>query len=318
MDERWLEPPARWAVEMRDVWKRFRGNTALAGLNLRVPEGGVHGLLGPNGSGKTTTIRVLLGLMRADRGTIKVLGETIPDHLDQVVPRMGAIVEQPKFDPVLTIRRNLEILATSIGVPRSRVTEVLGEVGLAHRGDTRFRGASLGMKQRVAVAATLLKQPQLLIFDEPTNGLDPSGIHELRATMRELAAAGRTVVVSSHLLAEIEQIADSLSIVGRGRVLAEGHLSQFLGGQHPTVVVTVQGSLSDAHEVLRQAGFQASVVAHQLEVADTQPHLVAAALGRREIWPSSLTVRQQSLEQVYLDLTHGESLTAEQNREIAA
>ena len=193
-----------WAIQASGLIKRYGGRPVLRSLELNVPRGGVHGLLGPNGSGKTTTIRILLGLVRANFGRAHILGHEVPGDLPAVIGQVGAIVESPKFAPRMTGRHNLDVLADSIGVPRRRVTEVLLEVGLAADADRRFASYSLGMKQRLAIAATLLKSPEVLIFDEPTNGLDPVGIHDIRSTMRALADSGRTVLVSSHILSEIE------------------------------------------------------------------------------------------------------------------
>ena len=227
-----VETYADYAVEAYNLCKVYRtrraGTPAVDGLDLRVPLGGVHGFLGPNGSGKTTTIRMLLGLIAADSGYIRVFDHEVPLHLDRVIDRVGAIVEQPRFFPNFSGRKNLTLLATAIGSPRRQVDSVLTDVGLADRAGDKFRTYSLGMKQRLAIAATLLKDPSLLIFDEPTNGLDPAGIHEIRATMRGLADRGKTVLVSSHILSEVQQVADTVSIIGRGRMLAEGR-----GGRHP-------------------------------------------------------------------------------------
>lgn len=313
IEQRWSEVPSAWAIETRDLWKRFHRTTAVAGLDLRVPLGGVHGLLGPNGSGKTTTLRMLMGLIRPTSGSMHILGQEVPQNLTEVIDDIGSIVESPKFMPSITLRRNLEILAVSIGVPRHRVTEVLLEVGLAARAETRFRQCSLGMKQRLAIAATLLKGPKVLIFDEPTNGLDPAGIQEIRATLGDLANHGRTVLVSSHILNEIEQVADSVSIIGRGRVLAEGHLSEFLTDGEAQVVVEVDGDASDAHEVLRQAGFVVTTSGPQLIVSgDLTPSTVARTLGAADIWPRHLSKRRSNLESVFLQLTADEHLSATQ------
>lgn len=315
IDERWSETPASWALRTQDLWKLFGRTAAVAGLDLNVPLGGVHGLLGPNGSGKTTTLRMLMGLIRASRGRMEILGQEVPKFLPDVIDDIGSIVESPKFNPTFTLRRNLEILALSIGVPKYRVTEVLLEVGLGARAETRFQRCSLGMKQRLAIAATLLKGPRILIFDEPTNGLDSAGIQEIRATMQDLAAAGRTVLVSSHILSEIEQVADSVSIIGRGRVLAEGHLSEFLSGADVQVLVEVDSEPGRAHEVLRQAGLKVIVTGRQLLVTgETTPSAVAQILGEVEIWPSHLSQQKSSLEQVFLALTADEHLTATQGR----
>lgn len=312
VDQRWSEPPTAWAVQTRGLRKRFGNVVAVDDMSLHVPLGGVHGLLGPNGSGKTTTLRMLLGLLRAQGGHMEILGHEVPKHLPEVIPHIGSIVEQPRFAPRMTLRRNLEILAVSIGVPRFRVTEVLLEVGLAARAESRFQTCSLGMKQRLAIAATLLKGPTILIFDEPTNGLDPAGIHEVRTTMRELAAEGHTVVISSHLLSEIEQIADSLSIIGRGRVLAEGHLQEFLATAKSHVVIGIDRP-HQAAEVLRKAGYKPSVEADQVIVEGNQDvATIARTLGNAHLWPHHLSSQQARLEDVFLQLTAEEHLTATQ------
>src|SRR3954451_21427186 len=172
-------------VNLRKTYlSRGSRRVAVTGLSMAVPLGGVHGFLGPNGSGKTTTIRMLLGLVRPDSGTMQLFGADVPKRLPEVVGRVGAIVEQPKFFPHFSGRRNLRLLADAIGAPATVVDTVLSDVGLADRGGDRYRSYSLGMKQRLAIAATLLKDPDLLIFDEPTNGLDPAGIREIRETMR--------------------------------------------------------------------------------------------------------------------------------------
>lgn len=320
VDHRWSRPPTQWAVRTHDLTKSFGRNVAVAGLDLHVPVGSVHGLLGPNGSGKTTTLRMLLGLVHADRGRMEIFGHRVPEQLPEVINRVGAIVESPKFHPSITLRRNLEILAMSLGVNRRRVTEVLLEVGLGGRGETRFQQCSLGMKQRLAIAATLLKEPQLLVFDEPTNGLDPAGIHEIRTTMRALADAGRTVLVSSHDLSEIEQVADSVSVIGRGRVIAEGELSEFLSGDDVKVEVEVDDNPAAA-DALRQAGFRSELVGARLHVtrADGErpdPRDVARALASAQQFPSHLETLRTSLEQAYLDLTSGEHLSATQGRPV--
>ncbi len=314
--QHWSETPMTWAVRTSGLTKKFGRTTAVAGLDLNVPIGGVHALLGPNGSGKTTTLRMLLGLIKADGGTMEMCGVPVPERLIEVIPDVGAIVESPKFAPNMSLRRNLEILAMSIGVNRRRVTEVLLEVGLGGRADTRFRQCSLGMKQRLAIAATLLKEPQVLIFDEPTNGLDPAGIQEIRTTIRALADAGRTVLISSHLLGEVEQVADSVSIMGRGRVLVEGDLASLLAGERSRVVVEV-ADRSLAHETLRQAGYTVGVEGARLQVtragsSAAEPSDVARILGSVDLWPLHLSVERSTLESVFLEVTANEHLTATQ------
>ncbi len=315
--QHWSETPSAWAIRTSGLVKRFGRIEAVSALDLNVPIGGVHALLGPNGSGKTTTLRMLLGLIRADGGTMEMCGVSVPERLGEVIHHVGAIVESPKFNPTMTLRRNLEILAMSIGVNRLRVTEVLLEVGLGGRADARFRQCSLGMKQRLAIAATLLKGPQVLIFDEPTNGLDPAGIQEIRTTIRALADSGRTVLISSHLLGEVEQVADSVSIIGRGRVLVEGDLTTLLSGDRSLVVVEVHDH-SLAHEALRQSGYTVEVSGSRLHVSRTggtpaDPSDVARVLGRVNLWPHHLSVERSTLESVFLEVTAGEHLSATQN-----
>ena len=284
-----VRPPAQaeyadYAVEaynLRKVYRTRKGrHAAVDGLDLRVPLGGVHGFLGPNGSGKTTTIRMLLGLITADTGYIQIFDSEVPLHLPRVIDRIGAIVEQPKFFPPFSGRKNLALLARGIGAPQRRIGEVLEEVGLADRAKDRFRTYSLGMRQRLAIAATLLKDPDLLIFDEPTNGLDPAGIHEIRATMRGLADRGKTVLVSSHILSEVQQVADTVTIIGRGRLLAEGTVAEILdsaGGQSARVGVADAAAAAD---VLARAGFVVTPNGRQLGVSSANGRLDLAQITR--------------------------------------
>ncbi len=243
-------------IETTALRKEFRTRKgtriAVAGLDLAVPAGGVHGFLGPNGSGKTTTIRMLLGLARATSGTMRLFGRPVPDELPQVVGRVGAVVESPKFSPNLTGRQNLLLLSRSIDGPDTRVDEAIETVGLTGRDGDRFRSYSLGMKQRLAIAATLLKDPALLILDEPTNGLDPAGIREIRDTIRALGERGVTVLLSSHILAEVQQVCTSATIIGNGRLLASGTVADLLAaGAAYRVDVAVPG---EARRLLDAAG----------------------------------------------------------------
>jgi ABC-2 type transport system ATP-binding protein len=282
---------------------------AVQGLDLEVPAGGVHGFLGPNGSGKTTSIRMLLGLVRADAGTMTVFGKPVPARLPEVVGRIGAIVESPKFFPAFTGQKNLELLAEAIGAPRKRVGEVLEQTSLGERGKDRFRSYSLGMKQRLAIAATLLKEPDLLIFDEPTNGLDPAGIREIRETMRGLGEQGKTVLVSSHILAEVEQVADTVSIIGHGRLLASGTVAEVIGGgTAPTVKVAVD-NLEAATRILTAAGMTVRTDGKYLLVEGAaDPADVTRRLAHQELYVSELVPVRADLESVFLELTEGEGL----------
>jgi ABC-type multidrug transport system ATPase subunit len=320
-----MPPSTTYAVETHGLRKSYRTRKgrlmAVAGLDLKVPAGGVHGFLGPNGSGKTTTIRMLLGLIRADAGDIEVFGEDVPTRLPAVIDRIGAIVEQPKFFPSFSGRKNLQLLASGIGAPAARVGQVLEEVGLGDRASSKYRTYSLGMKQRLAIAATLLKDPELLIFDEPTNGLDPAGIHEIRATMRGLADSGKTVLVSSHILNEVQQVADTVSIIGRGRLLAQGEVDDILeAGAQESARVGIADP-ARAATVLAEAGFAVrSLPDGMLNVAagaragqsatDLDLAQITRLLAEHQLYVFELTPVRADLESVFLELTAEDHLGA--------
>jgi ABC-2 type transport system ATP-binding protein len=227
---------SRWAVETHGLTKRFGATTAVNGVELLVPVGSAFGYLGPNGAGKTTLIRVLLGLTRADAGTMALLGFPVPKHRAAALGRIGAIVDEPRFHGHLTGTQNLRLLAAARErAAGDRIRPVLERVGLAHRADDRVSTYSMGMRQRLGVAACLLADPQLLILDEPMNGLDPAGIAEMRDLILSLVAEGRTVVLSSHLLDEVERTCDAVAIVDRGSVIRQGPISELLAGAPVTV-----------------------------------------------------------------------------------
>jgi ABC-type multidrug transport system ATPase subunit len=317
------QPVMDYAVEAYNLRKIYRTRNgkqaAVDGMDLRVPMGGVHGFLGPNGSGKTTTIRMLLGLIGADSGHIRIFDHEVPLAINEVISRVGAIVEQPRFFPAFSGQKNLQLLASAIGAPRRRVAAVLDEVGLARRRRDKFRTYSLGMKQRLAIAATLLKDPDLLIFDEPTNGLDPAGIHEIRTMMRSLARRGKTVLVSSHILSEVQQIADTVTIIGRGRLLAEGSVRDILAASGQ---VSAQVGVSDhlrAAEVLTLAGFTVEPQATRfLKVSLSNRKLDLAVITRlladHGLYVFELTPIHPDLESVFLNLTADDHLGGRQQR----
>ncbi|WP_082748885.1 ABC transporter ATP-binding protein [Nocardioides jensenii] len=292
---------------LHKVFRTRRGTGyAVRDLNLAVPAGGVHGFLGPNGSGKTTTIRMLLGLAAPTRGRMRLFGRDVPHHLPEVLPRIGAVVESPKFAPNFSGRQNLQLLAGTIGVPATRVDEVLETVSLGGRDRDRFRAYSLGMKQRLAIAATLLKDPDLLILDEPTNGLDPSGIREIRETIRELGGRGVTVLLSSHILAEVQQVCDSATIIGRGRMLASGRVDDLIGAG-TTWRVGVPDPVS-ACGALTAAGLTSRVADGRLVVETDAPESVTRVLAAAGIYLTELVAERADLESVFLQLTEGTSL----------
>ncbi len=300
------------AITTRGLRKTYRGlrgkQVAVHGLDLDVPTGGVHGFLGPNGSGKTTTIRMLLGLVRADSGTMHLFGQPVPKHLPDLVHRVGAVVESPKFFPSFSGRRNLLLLARAIGTSEDRVDQVLDEVGLGKRGPDKFKTYSLGMKQRLAIAATLLKSPDLLIFDEPTNGLDPAGIRDIRDTMRALADDRRTVLVSSHILAEIEQIADTVSIIGRGSVIAQGSVASIIGQSAGVVEVGVSQP-EVAAQLLADAGFTVALETTRLLVSGADdPSAITSTLAAHGLYLDRLVPARRDLESAFLELTAGDHL----------
>lgn len=311
-------------IETTGLRKEFRTRhgtrLAVAGLDLHVEAGGVHGFLGPNGSGKTTTIRMLLGLARASAGTMRLLGESVPDRLPQVVDRVGAVVESPKFSPNLSGRRNLLLLARSIGAPDTAVDAAVETVGLAGREGDRYKAYSLGMKQRLAIAATLLKQPTLLILDEPTNGLDPAGIREVRETIRTLGESGTTVLLSSHILAEVQQVCSSVTIIGQGRVLASGPVEGLLGTADRFRVRTTDPAV--AAGILRTAGLAVTTgdpdhPSDALVVQTDDPAAVTRLLAREDVWVTELAPDRQDLESYFLSLTAGEGL-ADRDQERAS
>jgi len=221
----------QWAVETHGLTKKFGENIAVDGVELLVPRGCAFGYLGPNGAGKTTLIRVLLGLTRADGGTMSLLGFDVPRHRDRALARVGAIVDEPRFHAHLTGRQNLQILAAARErAARGRIDASLARVGILHRANDKVSKYSMGMRQRLGVAACLIGDPQLLILDEPMNGLDPAGMLDMRDMIQSLVAEGRTVVLSSHLLDEVERTCDAVAIVDHGKVIRQGPISQLLAG----------------------------------------------------------------------------------------
>ncbi len=268
----------------------------------------MHGFLGPNGSGKTTTIRMLLGLARATEGRMALFGQEVPHHLPAVINRVGAVVEMPKFSPTISARRNLLLLAGAIGAPTSAVDRALETVGLDGRDGDRFKSFSLGMKQRLAIAATLIKDPELLILDEPTNGLDPAGIREIRDTIRDLGARGVTVLISSHILAEVQQVCTSATIIGNGRLLASGAVADLLDGGTEAYAVTVP-DIAAATTALQAAGLPVTASTDgALHVESDDPGRVTRVLAEHDLWLTSLVPLRRDLESVFLELTADETL----------
>jgi ABC-2 type transport system ATP-binding protein len=300
-------------TKLRKEFRTRRGKHVIAvdALDLAVPKGGVHGFLGPNGSGKTTTIRMLLGLARPTLGDMRLFGETVPQRLPHVIGRIGAVVEQPKFTPTFSGRKNLILLASSIGVPRKAVDHAIDQVGLTGRDKEKFKGYSLGMKQRLAIAATLLKSPDLLILDEPTNGLDPAGIRDIRDMIRGLGESGVTVLLSSHILAEVQQVCDSVSIIGNGRLLAHGRVEDLVGsdGRHGFRVGVADPDSAAEH--LTHAGLVVRRENDHLYVEGAKdPADITRLLAKHDLFVGELSAVRPDLESVFLTLTQDSNLTA--------
>jgi ABC-2 type transport system ATP-binding protein len=304
-------------VETHGLRKEYAGRkgtqVAVADLDLTVHEGEVHGFLGPNGSGKTTTIRMLLGLASATGGSMALFGHPMPAQLPAVVGRVGAVVESPKFSPHFTGRQNLLLLARSVGVPDERVDAAIDTVGLRGRESGRYKTYSLGMKQRLAIAATLLKDPRLLILDEPTNGLDPAGIREVREVIRDLGRSGVTVLISSHILAEVQQVCTAATIIGNGRTLASGTVAELLGSV--TTQRVVAPDLAAARAALETAGLRVTGQDPSALLVETDlPGEVTRVLGEAGVWLTELSPLRADLESIFLSLTEHDQLGADQGR----
>jgi ABC-2 type transport system ATP-binding protein len=298
--------PVAVAVRMTGLTKRYGARAAVDHLTTDVPTGVVCGFVGPNGAGKTTTIRMLLGLVRPSEGTAEVLGHPVSDP-SAYLDRVGALIESPAFYPTLSGRKNLRVLARLAGLPDERVDAVLAQVGLADRAGDLFRSYSLGMKQRLGIASALLGDPDLLVLDEPTNGLDPPGIREVRALLSDLAAAGKTVLVSSHLLDELQHVADHLVMIDSGRLVFAGPVDELLSAQASELraVPEQAGDLPALVELCRQAGFRAEARDGELRVA--APTQWAGELNRRSmaagITLTALGSVPTRLEDVFFTLT---------------
>ena len=299
------------AVATFGLTKRFRsGQVAVDGIDLVVPEGAVYGFLGPNGSGKTTTIRMLLGLIRPTAGRAELLGHRIPEESGVVLPEVGGVVEGPAFHPYLTGRANLVRLDSADRTVdpdtcRARVDEALERVGLLAAAGKRYRFYSLGMRQRLAIASALLRPRRLLVLDEPTNGLDPQGTREVRSLVTELAATGATVLISSHLLSEVEQICTHAGVMHLGRLVAQGPLPELRAGVAPVVRVDTARP-EDAAGVLRARGLaELTVTPSHVEgpIGTAAPEALVADLVHAGVPVRGFAVRSADLEDLFVSLT---------------
>jgi ABC-2 type transport system ATP-binding protein len=295
-------------VETSGLTKRFGERVAVSNVDLRVPRGAAFGYLGPNGAGKTTLIRMLLGLTHATAGTMRLLGRPVPEERAVALARVGAIVEEPRFHAHLTGRENLTVIAAAREPDaHARIDGALARVGLTQRADERVKRYSLGMRQRLGVARSLLADPELLILDEPTNGLDPAGIHEFRDMIRGFVAEGRTVLLSSHLLDEVEKICDEVAIVDRGQVVAQGPIADLAAGGKLTILIATSDeeralSILSDHRAVESVSPEASGLRVTLlpddgaAGDDISRRLVLGGLAIRRFEPARVSLEQRFLE----------------------
>ena len=294
------------ALDVADLSKKYGDRMALSHANFEVPMGSICGFVGPNGSGKTTTIRMLLGLITPSTGGGHVLGESITQP-EKYLPKVGAMIEGPAFYPALTGKQNLAVLAKLGGFSTDQIQKLLELVDLGDRGDSKFKTYSLGMKQRLGIAAALLPNPKLLVLDEPTNGLDPAGIHEIRTLLRKLADNGTTVFVSSHLLSEIEMISDYLVMLREGKVIFSGKTSDLLAAQKPLILAKPesQNDLVKLNQIAQGLGIDSKIKEDLIEAsADAN---FAAKLNKAAfdagITLTSLTSIRPTLEETFFEMT---------------
>jgi ABC-2 type transport system ATP-binding protein len=295
-------------IEVENLSKRFGKTQAVSGLSFRVEPGTITGFLGPNGAGKSTTLRSVLGLVHPDAGRTMVLGVPYA-QLDEPLHRVGAVLEASEVHPGRNGRNHLRVLAAAAGVPRSRVEEVLALVELSTAAKRRVKGYSMGMRQRLGLASALLGDPEVLVLDEPANGLDPAGIRWLRDFLRSLAAEGRTILVSSHVLAEVAQTADRVVIIHRGKLVQQAPIAEILAGARGDTFVRSP----DAERLMKiLADNGGNVLGDGTElVVGLPPERVGELAAANGIVLHELRVQQATLEEVFLELTGGETTQAE-------
>jgi ABC-2 type transport system ATP-binding protein len=290
-------------IECQGLTKRYRGATALAGLDLTVEAGQVFGFLGPNGAGKTTTLRILLGLVAATSGRAWLNGRQVPDPTG--LARVGAMIEEPAFYPWLTGRRNLDLLALSgarLQAGGEEVAAALDRVGLTGVADRKVKGYSQGMRQRLGLAAALLRRPTLLLLDEPANGMDPAGIREFRTLLRSLAGDGTTVFLSSHLLAEVEQVCDQVAVLQAGRLVDQGPAAA-LATARTQVRVEVDPADRDTALALLAPWAARPDGPGVVMVETADGRMVNEVLGQEGIWAQQIVLKRPGLEETFLELT---------------
>lgn len=299
-------------IEVRELVHRYGGDTVLGGIDLQVPRGSIYGFLGPNGAGKTTTLRLMLGLLRKQQGSISIFGRCFERHRIESLRKIGALIESPSLYDHLTAVENLELLQRVHQCPRRRIQEVLALVALADTGGKTTRQFSLGMKQRLSIAIALLHSPELLILDEPTNGLDPNGIIEMRELLQRLNREhGITILISSHLLAEIERLVTDVGIISRGTMRFQGTMSELKRKRHRALGVTLRTSDDDkALRLLTEQGLHARADEARLVLPGAVDEEVAAVnrcLVSNGVDVYELNVARNDLESIFMELIEARS-----------
>ena len=296
-------------ISAENLTKKYGDLVAVDHVTFQIPQGAITGFVGPNGAGKTTTIRMLLGLVKPSAGSANILAHSISEP-ETYLPYVGAMIEGPAFYPALSGRENLRVLARLGDFPYQRVDELLELVGLSDRATSKFKTYSLGMKQRLGIAAALLPNPKVLILDEPVNGLDPAGIHEVRNLLRALADKGISIFVSSHILSELEVIADHLVVVDQGKVIFQGATKDLLAAHKPRLVVrgSSDSDLATLREIASSAGFESQIDGDQLLI--TAPESFAGTLNKGEfergVVLTMLHIARPTLEESFFEITGGE------------
>ena len=292
-------------ISVNSLSKKYGAQLALSNATFEVPLGTICGFVGPNGAGKTTTIRILLGLISPTTGTAKVLGESVTKP-EKYLTQVGAMIEGPAFYPALSGVENLRVLATLGGIDHEVIPELMQLVGLADRAESKYKTYSLGMKQRLGIAAALLPNPKLLILDEPTNGLDPAGIQEIRELLQNLAAKGVTVFVSSHLLSDIEMICEHLVVLRKGEVIFAGAVKDLLQRNHPTIIAKPVNQ-ADCARLISLSDKRGEIIDGAVYL--DAPEIFAAELNKiafeNGILLAQLTPVLPTLEKTFFEITGG-------------
>lgn len=305
-----------WVLECEGLTKQFGALTAVDDLSLRLRSGEVLGFLGPNGSGKSTTVGMILGLVRPTKGRVSIDGKPLTQHPEVVAEQTGAIIENPAFYPYLSGRDNLQALAIAAGnVPPGRIDELLKLVNMAERGGGKYKTYSLGMKQRLGIAATLITDPAIVILDEPTNGLDPAGQREIRSIIPRLAEEGHAVLLASHMLHEVEQVSNRVAIIRKGKLLQEGNVGDLLASGGFIEVAVTDDERADAITALSRQPWIEGVEERNGLLRVSAPPDAGQAVNRvlveTGIFASQIAATRSSLEELFLELTESEDVATE-------